>query len=802
MHQPASTVVTETAPRYDPESPFVDRYDLFEAQEAPLPVLSSGLESPFLSEYTGEAAIDPTAAARGEALVDLFDPELEEALEALALEAAGMYAEQLDGLPPGAEHEASADRVMQEWIGPLQTEADRMLDAMSRGLEGTDVASLQENELEDLLQGFAPTGEATGNPVFEEFLGRLFNKAKAVAQRAASAVRRGAAAVGRAVTRVLPVDAVLQRLRQLVRPLLEAVLRHGIDRLPAPLRPTAARLSASILREGMEESAVVSPSETLYEELDLRLAGLLSVSEVEEAELIVQEARDESAQLEPAALAELDAARGRFVQGWAQLERGQDPTPLLEDFVPAVIAAVQQALPLIRLGITLVGRQNVVNFLSQNLAGLIEPHVGKEASAALSRAIVEAGMLMLMQSIGELSQEETRDLAGSAIASTLEDTVRTLALLPAEAFEDSARLQAETQEAFAQSAARNFPPSTLRPNLPQIEASGNATWVAMPRPRRHRYFYKRYTKTFDVTVTPQIARTVRSFGGVSLESFLRDRMKVALPVRAQVVLIEATARTWLSRVSLFELGNRGRAGYSQLHPLTPEVAGTLLQEPGLGKPVPPGFLATRDRIEVGQRFYYLKLPRPGGPAVIERPSQLNLTLDLRQGRDEMRAALYLNDREARAVADKLSQRQDIAGAMNLFAAAAKAALGSALDIASGRNVHVLREVESEELLGPALALGRKLLAGLPTTVRAWLVTQVLDALQRAAAELFRASAQAFVTATNDPRPGVTVIVTLKHPGMVRLLTGALGGAPVALATITATAIATGRIEIVPGFRRG
>ncbi len=50
------------------------------------------------------------------------------------------------------------------------------------------------------------------------------------------------------------------------------------------------------------------------------------------------------------ALSELDQARERFIHELSQLKEDEDPTPCLENFIPAI-------LPALKLGLRLVGRQ-------------------------------------------------------------------------------------------------------------------------------------------------------------------------------------------------------------------------------------------------------------------------------------------------------------------------------------------------------------------------------------------------------------------------------------------------------------
>ena len=139
----------------------------------------------------------------------------------------------------------------------------------------------------------------------------------------------------------------------------------------------------------------------------------------------------------------------------------------------------------------LIGRDKVVNFLADKIAGLIKGMVGADAAKALSPPLVDVGLSALgLEAPG--ATEAT--LGGEALASTVEETVNHVLELPAEAFEDTLRMEAEIQEAFAEAAARNIPAEHLRPDLPQLETAGErGVWVLMPRAARPRYRYKKYS---------------------------------------------------------------------------------------------------------------------------------------------------------------------------------------------------------------------------------------------------------------------------------------------------------------------
>ena len=68
---------------------------------------------------------------------------------------------------------------------------------------------------------------------WENFLGGLLNKAKALAKGAVNLARKGIAAVRKGI----PLGRLLDKLKQLIKPLLRRVLKFAIGRLPTPVQP-------------------------------------------------------------------------------------------------------------------------------------------------------------------------------------------------------------------------------------------------------------------------------------------------------------------------------------------------------------------------------------------------------------------------------------------------------------------------------------------------------------------------------------------------------------------------------------
>jgi hypothetical protein len=204
----------------------------------------------------------------------------------------------------------------------------------------------------------------------------------------------------------------------------------------------------------------------------------------------------------------LDDARDRFIQELDNLKPGESPEPYVQNFLPAV-------LPALRLGMRLIGRGKVVNFLAQLLAKLISKLIGPEQAPALSKAIVDAGLKLLTL---EMSDQEKSGLAASAVAGTVEETINRVASLPDHILDNQELLEGFALEAFEQAAAANLPAvlseATYQQRPELLEAGVNAAWLFMPLRGRKRY--KRCTRAFKVRITPHMAEEIESFEGVPL----------------------------------------------------------------------------------------------------------------------------------------------------------------------------------------------------------------------------------------------------------------------------------------------
>jgi hypothetical protein len=756
------------------------------------------VETPFLTEYQGEAPANLEFTAFGETLLELHDEQFNGAVANLALEAAAR-AEQFSA----SGGEAASEQLLGEWLDPLRRETEALFERVAEAAGQQQLEAAGENEVNTFLERFAPQPGAVA-PEFEELFQQFFGKIGKVLRAGVNLAKKGIAAVGK----ILPIGAILKRLVGFVRPLLGRVIRFALNRLPPALRPAATLLGRrlGILRETASfETAMPGTASEEAEapafELDVSVASLMFARDEAEVELLVaEEAAGGPIPGEASPTSNLDAARERFVSQFAQLQPGESAGPVVQQFIPAI-------LPVLRVALTVIGRQRVVNFLAGHLARLITSSVGPQAATALSRALVDTGLRLITL---EAEAEAPPNEAARAVAATLEDTVRQLAEVGFEQFdqldespEQQRVLETLATEAFFQSAIAHMPAQLLdarrldeREMMPEM-AGEAGVWASRPRPR-----YKKYTRVFEITLTAQTAARVRSFGTTPLAAFLRAR-GVRPPVKVRVHLYEAIPGTVLSRIALLErrvpgLGSGAEAAWSQIHPLTTEAAGLLLNEPGLGRDVAAGFLETRHRIGVGQRFFYLELPRGAGAGPKSgRPSELNLAIDLRSS--QVRVYWYVGETDAQRIV-AAGPRVGPATAVQLFLGLQRALTS----LAGGptRHVKIYREMtgelEGEEFWQAALAeAGKKLLAEFLFE----LGKALLSLLKAAIVAYLNTRLAEFTTATRNPADGVTLIFTFNHPGL-RVLQVLLARRLPSLADVRAAigALRPPSVGIVAGFR--
>jgi len=692
-----------------------------------------------------------------EAFAEFRDEAFDEAVAYLADETEQAVSDRFTSETAG--NAAERERFAETWLSPVRFEAMQYLDALEAGLGGLDLESLDEAQLDEVLARFDPaTGEMT--LAGEEFVGALVRKAKKavkfVAKTAKNVGKAAVKTVGKVAGTVL--GPVLSKLKALVKPLLKRVLSFAIGRLPAPLQPAARTLAAKFTGEhesgeaGEAEGASLSDPESLAEAFDAALAESLATGGEAEFE---DEAEAWEAYADSRELESLAEARMRLIERLRDAGDGEDLSPEVEQFVPALLGAL-------RIGINLVGRPKVVGFLARFLGQAIRRWVGPKLAGPLSNAIVDTGLrLIALESPADGEEPSEAEAAPHALAAVIEDTVRRFAANEDFVYEDEALMRVAGADAFGEAVATHFPERFVRPGLQQAPSLGGA--FVMRRPRSLRAFHK-YSRTPEVEVTEQLADALQSFGGSTVGAALRAA-GTRLPMRARVHVYQAAPGTTLSRLVRMDRAAAGGPGHvplSAVHPLTPQTAGMLLREPRLGATVAPAWLRSRQRVAPGQRVFVLQPlgAAAAGHAVASqaravstrtRPSRRWIRIDPRRG--QVIVGLYFSEADTQRIAATLRNGQ---GGIALVQALVKAFQGGAAGAAAPQREDANAESAEAEFEGLAPAARRRLPAGFLSALRERVRAWVLPALSAWAQN----NAEAFARAAADPAVGVTVRVRL------------------------------------------
>ncbi|MGH1562828.1 hypothetical protein [Mumia sp. DW29H23] len=755
LREGAMTVIDETAGGgLEVETPFSEQTPGTEAPPATLGFLPwTEVTTPFAELLTED--LDGGGEA-GELIAEAFesirDEQFDEALAELIAETAEAAETGLAGEQPMQLAEQRR-QLADAHLAPIGSEAERCVQRFADHVQNLDLEGMAPDQLDEVLERFE-IGALGVTPAGEEFIGGLIKKAKSVVKTVVSTA-------GKIAKAALPIlGPILNKLKALVRPLLQRVLAIAINKLPAALHEPARALARrfglgqqeteDLVESEAEEEFLISSfaptpvaagdPESLAESLDAALAeSVLGGEALEQGESF---GHDQERGAAPPSSDELEAlaeARSAFIDRIAAAQEGEDLTPAIDQFVPAI-------LPALRLGIRLVGRPKVVGFLSGFLAKLIGQWVGPKLSGPLSSAIVDVGLRVIGLEQGRPGQLE-QEAAPAALAATVEDTVRRLSEQPGEFFEDEDLLQVALTEAFEEAVATNFPTQLVRPDL-QIAPSLGGSFVV--RRARTAFAYKKFSRVPEIEVTAAVAATVTTFGGTTLDAALRAA-GIALPGRFRVHVFESGPGTTLPRLARIErIGGVAfpRGAHGQLHPLTVANAGLLLREPRLGVDVPAQFLASRHRISVGQRFFSLEpigqveTPASATSAAAAgeaaQPSDGRVRSD--EARREVRLSLYFSEADAQRLAASVASGR---GGTTLLRALLRAAFAA---------IHGPRRRRRRAPVGR----GRGRRRPLPRSRR-----RLRASVAKALAEWVRTRGHEFVRAAQDPANGVTVHVHVR-----------------------------------------
>lgn len=714
--------------------------------------------SPFADHEDGGIE-GQTETVMRDAFAQLRDDSFHEAVSALAEELEAAVDERFEGEDPA--NVAERERFARSYLAPTQFEADQYLASLETSLAEVDAGAMSSEALDGLLERLDPTLSDL-SPAGEEFIGGLIKKAKGVVRKVASVAKQAAKL---ASPLLMP---ILGKLRALVRPLLERVLRFAVGKLPAPLRPVARTVADRILGKSSTPAApaaaagaAMAPAqatdtEELADTFDLCLAEALSFPETleqQQDEFGIGEAPSTPASDE---LGDLTEARRALIEGLASSDGPEALGPEIEQFVPILLAAL-------RTGISIVGRPKVVSFLSGYLAKMIAQWAGPQ-SKPLSKAIVDAGLKMVsLEAEGaDNTADSTTARAGPvAMASVVEDTVRRLAEADEFVFEDPDLTEVAIAEAFGEAAATFLPQETLREELqlaPMLGGRFVTHRSGLPRS------YAKYNRVPEVTISARAADTLPGFGGGTLGASMRAAGG-RFPLRARMHIFHtkpgASAATMVRHGLGHGLRNVG------IFPLTRRAAGSLLREPGLGAATPARFMHSHRRLGAGQRLYVLEpldqtVAGAGGAATAPGKAWVSIN----PAKSRVTLGFYLSEADAQLVAGAVRTGRGPGEVLRRVMTSYRR-LADPTHVDTGGLAHE----DGEDLASFAARSAAKLPGGFFPMLRNRIAAWALPALSA----WLRDHAEKFQAAAAHPDPGVRILIRLfEVPGLAQALAAGEG----------------------------
>jgi len=804
------------------ETPFADTQPMREEPQEQLESYEFSFlhesDSPFKQTYEAADAVSigltPELEAYTELLAELNDPEFETTLYNLAAEAEDTYSSKISNeTAMGDRYVPYVTQQINQYLDPLAQETERILGRISEHFSGNNLADQTEASIDQLFEQFE-SEHIPFSPAQEQFFGSIINKVKSVVKTGVNLAKKGISAVGK----ILPINIILDKLKGMVRPLLEKVLKFAINKLPKNFQPYAQTLAKKLLnletvsasQSDESSNATSGDLESIQNELDNNIANLVFSSDEAQSEDVVHSylfsseayEREEAYETGGINFPTVDSARQKFISDLKNLKEGESPLPAIENFIPVILAAK----PIIKMAISIIGRPKVINFLAGILAKLVEKYIPQAVARPLAAKIIDVGMA----AIGfETYEAEHSDLAYEAIANTIEETIQNMGALNEDLLNDQENLTSVTLDSFESAAVNNFPSTYIKEELRKAKQPGS--WVLMPR-SGPRHYYKKFTHVFPVTIEPSGASTIISFKGVPLTNYLRDKLGLdpSKPIQARVHLYEAINDTLLSRISRSEkvpgLGQSQPYGWIQFHPLSVNAASILLKDPGLGKDISEDFTKNRHKLAIGQRLYYLeingarlKLPvishkkksgLPGktdnGKVAVPRSTDIQGVINFI--RSEIKFNYYFSEEDAKTIVGKLNQNDYMGASINIRNSVRKV-LNDLLVKNVSHKVKIIHEAlpemyldnVKEENFAPLESLGSIALnagKGILTKIIEKVIERISEPAYNSVLNYFKTRAAEFKQAQSLPDDGVTIkIVWMNIPGMsaIRSVINAIRG---------------------------
>lgn len=780
------------------ESPFLHFPNLETAPEKAVAAQPSRnghySESPFLtaSKLNGKQQHYDKRAEEFVAVMDeLYDEEFNEYTEDLLNEMQDIRTRHTTS-EGYMSQEHYTNQLVQQYYQPFFHEVNTLFDNLVQLGHEVDDNRKSVPDIENFLSNYETSGRDLSD-VQEQWLGKLGKWVKKGVKKLASVAKKGVSLVAK-----YGFGWILNKLKKIVLPFLKSFLQKGINLLPAQYRNMATSLAAKFLPQAsvaqsptpatgatLQDPAIpdvpadstTDVAENVQDGMNAATAQLLTTTNEIEWELTEAELNSIGEGVEEDTSSMLSAARQQFITQLENMEEGENPEPVVEQFLPAITTALKLAMPLVG------GRNSIINWTAPLMAKLIAPVTGKANATALSRLMIDKGMRMLNLE----TPEEDSATGTKAVAETVENTIRQIPEFPPYVLQDRQLFERYVVNAFERSAAAYLPdilPEKIYNEQPDLRESNERAVVwknDQETSEEDPTGPKILNEVIETELNPFIAQQIKTFGGIPLSVFLRDRLGVqvnrTLPVR--VHLFESSAGNDLCQIAKKAkrtrgLGSGARSAWMQLHPLTSVAAGLLMKEPGLGCKKSQEKCLSKRKASKGHRFYYLEIDgaRPqffqmlNGKQVLRRNTCLKARLNFPA--NEIRMNLYLSESDAQAIAVSLRKKQPETAHVLLM----MALRDGIKNVFSYGKYDSLKIIHTQVIPGSrsGMAIDR-----VPPVVTEAFTKALSNWAGKKLIDFLREQATQFVQAAEDHADGVTLQVTLLSPPDLTVIRNILSG---------------------------
>jgi hypothetical protein len=320
----------------------------------------------------------------------------------------------------------------------------------------------------------------------------------------------------------------------------------------------------------------------------------------------------------------------------------------MEQFIPLAI------LPIVKTGISLIGRKRVIDFVAGLLARLIQPVVGRQLAKPLAVQIADKGLGLLKL---EAEASSSGRLGAEAVVAAVEDTVNEVFSMSPELLESEVVVEAATQDAFNRAAARHIPGSFLKGNVVDAASEDKrGVWIRAPRATSPLYRYGKYSKVGRLPFTKTMAKQVVFSDGETLEERLADEGITDYPVDVEVEAIELFHGSNLGHVATFEAEDEYE------NPLEATYEFDTLEEAG-ELPLPEDMERSAKSRRPGGRKKVVRVKARGRR--LKRKSPISIRLDVSGGQPALRLHLWVGERRAHKMSEHLQgqKHRDVVSAI-------------------------------------------------------------------------------------------------------------------------------------------